>query len=508
VNRRFLRSLHEQHIEELGVLYERRLGMLYDAEIEVEDLAALEERMEAHLDALVVGAGPAVELCTEKAVGDDASERFGAIAVLCRQGHHELVEAALPSFEPEDEDEDEAVDEEEDAELAALPGFEELALIERSPTAEPEEPESEEAESEEAESEEVPAEADADAEIEATVGATLVEATLAGALTDALRSEVVPAWQPVLERWLAEPSPTVLTAVAVTAACRGLSLGPALVAAAERLAGQVPLGPLLWALGRLRDQAALPLLSHHARQLDREEAPIATLALLRFGEPATLEHVVRLTPTHPWACSLLAIAGGPMHASVFQGRLARALVTADEIQAAALFGDAALVPRLLECLAKGLHPEATAQALYLLTGAPLVETVVEPAAEPELLPNGEPDPRDRIRTVQLVQDPTPWREWWSGHQAAFQPGRRYRLGQPASPVVLGHALHRFVLRRPLRQLTAEEIGLRYRPRLDLDVDMRVRSQLAALAELAALRQSDAVVSRTDGMWVLGRQLLR
>lgn len=480
------------------MLYERRLGMLDDAEIEVEDLAALEERMEAHLDALVVGAGPALELCADRAVGDEASERFGAVAVLCREGRPELVEAVLPSFEPQDEGEDEALEDEEDAELAALPGLEELALIETSPTAEPEELEPDEVLADEA-----PTAPEAEEGTEAPV-----EATFAGALTDALRSEVWPAWQPVLERWLADPSPTVLAAIAVTAAYRGLSLGPALVAAAERAGAQAPLGPLLWALGRLREPAALPLLSHHAGRLEGEEAPVATLALLRFGEPATLEHVVRLTSTHPWACSLLAIAGGPMHASIFQGRLARALVTADEIQAAALFGDAAVVPRLLECLAKGLHPEATAQALYVLTGAPMIETVVEPAPAPERLPNGEPDPRDRIRSVRLVQDPTPWREWWSGHQAAFQPGRRHRLGQPASPVVLGHTLHRFVLPRPLRQLAAEEIGLRYRPRHDLDVDMRVRSQLAGLAELAALRQSDAVVSRADGMWVLGRQLLR
>lgn len=484
------------------MLYERRLGMLDDVEIEVDDVLYLEERMEAHLDALVVGAAAAVELCGERAAEGDISERFGAVAVLCRHNRPDLVEAALPSFASEDDEDDEEPAPDDDEELAALPGLTELALIERTPTAEPEPEEPEPEEPEPAADEDPPA-----VEDEATE-APVAEPTLAGVLTDALRFEAPAAWKPVLERLLADPSPTVLQAIAVAAASRGLPLGPALVAAAERAGAGVPLGPVLWALGRLRERAALPLLSHHAGRPDTEEAPIAMLALLRFGDPATLEHVVRLTPTHPWACSLLAIAGGPVHAAVLQGRLARAQVTAEEIRAAALFGDAAVVPRLLECLAKGLHPEVTAQALYLLTGAPLVETVVEPAAEPELLPNGEPDPRDRTRTVQLLQDPAPWREWWAGHQSAFQAGRRYRLGQPASPVALGHTLHRFVLRRPLRQLAAEEVGLRYRPRQDLDVDMRVRSQHAALAELASLRQSDAVVSRADGMWVLGRQLLR
>lgn len=438
MNRRFLRSLHEEHLEEISMLYERRLGMLDDPEIDVEDLLNLEDRMEAHLDALVVGARAAVELCVERAAEGDPGERFGAIAALCRHGRDDLVEAVLPSFEPSEGDEDDRAE----------------------------------------------------------------EPTPASALTDALRFEAPGGWVPAFERWLASPWLGVRAAVAVAAGWRGLPLGPAIVAATEHGDPGTRIEPLLWALGRLRERTAVSLLSSRAQRIDAPEAAAATLALLRFGDPSVIASVVRLTAVHPWACSLLAISGGSAHSgSVLRDRLARADVVAEEIVAAGLLGDVGALPRLIECLENGLYPEAAAQALYLITGAPVLETVVVEPEEPEFLANGEPDPRSREEIVRLSQDPGLWHAWWQGHHAAFQRGRRHRLGQLASATVIGNTLHRFVLQRFVRQLAAEEIGLRYQPRQDLDVDMRVRSQYAALA---SLQQSDAAV----GAWVFARAPVR
>lgn len=501
VKRLFLRKLHEQHIEELSMLYERRLDMLDDAEIEVEDLLQVEDRIEAHLDALVVGADAAVELCVERAADGDMGERFGAIAVLCRQQRPDLVEAALPSFEDGDQEAEPEAD--DDPELAALPGLADLAaLAALSPEAvvedEDTEPDEESAE---------PGSDDDAPEAEASAVAD-DDPTVAGALTDALRFEALAGWQPLFERLLAGSSPVVCTAIAMTAGSRGLPLGSAIAAAAERLAAGARLETFSWALGRLRERSAVPFLSRQAQRLDSPEAAVATLSLLRFGDPSVLDYVVRLVPKHPWACSLLAIAGGPALASILQGRLARTRVAAEELIAVGLFGDVGVVPQLLECLEKGLHPEAAAQALYLLTGAHVLEKVVEGSEEPERLANGEPDPRDRVEIVKLGQNPAAWWSWWDGHRSAFQLGWRYRLGQLASPVVLGHTLHRFVLPRSVRQLAAEEIGVRYQPRQDLDVNMRVRSQHAALTELSALQQNDAIISRADGAWVFARALMR
>src|SRR5690606_24877313 len=119
VNRRFLRSLHEEHLEEISSLYERRIGLLDDVEIDEEDIVDLEARLEAHLDALVVGAEPALELCAERALECDAGELFAALCVILRQGRQDLFEATLARFEREDDEGEPAAaaeDEDEDDE--------------------------------------------------------------------------------------------------------------------------------------------------------------------------------------------------------------------------------------------------------------------------------------------------------------------------------------------------------------------------------------------------------
>ena len=150
----------------------------------------------------------------------------------------------------------------------------------------------------------------------------------------------------------------------------------------------------------------------------------------------------------------------------------------------------------------------TAQALHLITGAAVGEKVVVEVKDPEPLANGEPDPRDHVEITRLAEDAKKWNEWWAARRTAFEPRRRYRLGQLASPVSLGQTMHQFVLRRPLRQLAAEEIGVRYKPRHDLDVDMLVRTQLTAMAELSGIHQGDPIVSHADGAWLFARALQR
>lgn len=480
------------------MLYERRRGMLDDVEIGLHDLVSLEERIEAHLDALVVGAEPALKLCAELSLAGEPSERFVAISVLCRQKRRDLLEAALPSFEEEAEPAEPAAEEDDD--FADMPGLEELDAIERGPIDEDDPAFG--AAADDAPQDEAP-----QAEDEAPAEAA-EELTLADALCDALRFEATPDWQPVYERALAGDLPVARRAFAVAAAARAVPLGAAIVAATQRVAPGAALAPFVWALGRLRERSAATLLSEHARAIEGELAPIAALALLRSGDPSVVEHVARLAPTHGWACSLLAIAGGPAHAQILQSCLARAQVGAEEIGAAGLFGDVTAVPRLLELLAKGVHAPTTAQALHLITGAAVGEKVIVEVKDPEPLANGQPDPRDRVEITRLAEDAAKWNAWWSAHRTAFEPRRRYRLGQPASPVSLGRTLHQFVVRRSLRQLAAEEIGVRYKPRHDVDVDMLVRTQLVALAELSGLQQSDPIVSHADGAWLFARTLQR
>ncbi|MCA9654384.1 MAG: hypothetical protein KC501_30970 [Myxococcales bacterium] len=503
MNRRFLRSLHEEHLEEISALYERRIGLLDDTEIDHDDILGLEARIEAHLDALVVGAEPALELCAERSLEGDAGELFGALCVFFRQGRQDLFEAALARFAPEDEEAEAepppAADDEDDEPQPPLAELLAAAMAElQVAAAEDEEGESDQG----AEAEDAPREEDDDEEQDD--GPTPEQA-----LGDALAAEGPPSWQSLFERLLEQAPSPVVAGLARAMAVRGIRMGPKVVAAAERLGPGPAMAELLWSLGRARERTSPPLLSSWARRLDQDEAAVATLGLLRFGDPSILDFVGRVVPTHPWALSLLAIAGGPSVGPVIAARLARAEATAEEIVAAGLFGDPALVPELLERL-EGEHPEAAAQALYLVTGAPIFETVIETvveADERELLPNGEPDPRDEVSVERLAQDPALWRQWWSEHQGAFASGRRHRLGRLASPEALALTLDAYVLRRPVRQLAAEELGLRYLPQRDLDVDQWARLRHAAHAGVSSLR-SDAVIARADGMWVFARAIQR
>lgn len=503
VNRAFLRSLYEEHLEEIAALYERRFALLDDTEIDHEDIADLEARLEAHLDALVVGGEPALQLCAERALDADAGELFGALCLMCRQGRYDLFEAALVRFEDEEQDEQplsppspESSEDDDELPLAEMLAALASELKVESPSDEDEDDEPGEDQDEDEDDDEE----DEDEQ----------DPSPAQALGDALSTEGPVAWQGKLVALLEQGPPSVVAAVARMAAARGLRIGPAIVAAAPRVGSGPSMVAVLWALGRTREREAVSLLSDWARALEREQAPVATLALLRFGDPAMLDFLARAAPTHPWALSMLAIAGGPAVAPIILARLARPEATAEEIVAAGLFGDPVVVSPLLGML-EGPQPEAVVQALHLVTGAALFETVLEPVVEVdamEPLPNGEPDPRDHVEVQRLSHDPEAWAQWWSEHASAFTAGRRYRLGQLASPEVLGATVHRFVLSRAVRQLAADEVGLRYGPQRDLDVDQWAPQQQAALAGLPALRDADAVIARSDGAWVFARALLR
>lgn len=472
MNRRFLRSLHEQHLEEISAQYERRVAFLDDVEVDLGDVAGLEVRIEAHLDALVVGAQPALELCAERSIDGDVGELFAAICVFCRQGRQDLVEATLERIQEDTESED------ADAAAEAADRDEERA---RDPAY--------------------------DDEANAPV------LTASGALADALRMESPLHWESLYKTLLAHPNAAIRAAAAPAIATAGLKLGPELTAAASQPASAGRAAPLLIGLGRLREPSASEVLTQYAQQVGADEAPSATLALLRFGYSSTVSYVAGLATEHPWAASLLSICGGASHAAIIASRLAQGTVAPEEIVAAGLFGNTAVIPRLLECLEEGLRPTWTAQALYLLTAAPLHETVVEDVAEIELVEGdesvpAEPDPRDQIEVARLSEDPVAWRQWWQEHEAAFQLGKRYRLGQLASPEVCGQTLRCFVLRRVVRQRAADEIGLRYGPSIDLDVDLRAHRLAKALAGLSALRNAEPTIARSDGAWLFARALSR
>lgn len=84
-------SLYREHLEDASFLFEQRLQWLEDPTLELADVARLEERLEAHLDGLVVGSEQAWPRCRDALAHGDSGELHAAITVGCRNDRTELL---------------------------------------------------------------------------------------------------------------------------------------------------------------------------------------------------------------------------------------------------------------------------------------------------------------------------------------------------------------------------------------------------------------------------------
>ena len=76
----FKRGIYEEHLEEVSFLYQQRVSMLADPHQPWMATEPFEDRLEAHLDALVLGATDAMQLCRERSAGGDAGDVFALTA--------------------------------------------------------------------------------------------------------------------------------------------------------------------------------------------------------------------------------------------------------------------------------------------------------------------------------------------------------------------------------------------------------------------------------------------
>src|ERR1019366_3105391 len=83
--RAFLIRLYEEYLEEASFLYAQRRTIFQNPEIQWTKIGQFEERLEAHIDGLVVGGTLALEVAAAHAAGGDGGELFAAVGVFCRQ---------------------------------------------------------------------------------------------------------------------------------------------------------------------------------------------------------------------------------------------------------------------------------------------------------------------------------------------------------------------------------------------------------------------------------------
>src|ERR1700674_1982792 len=105
----FLIELYEEYLEEASFLFEQRRTLHHNAELTWKKIGEFEERLEAHIDGLVVGDKLALGVCKRHAAEGDFGELFAAVCVFCRQDQRDLVLSIFDQLDAADAEKASAV---------------------------------------------------------------------------------------------------------------------------------------------------------------------------------------------------------------------------------------------------------------------------------------------------------------------------------------------------------------------------------------------------------------
>jgi hypothetical protein len=95
----FCTDLYENHLDEVSFLYEKHLSLLNETDYSLSDIERTEQRIKAHVEALVIGEGIALEICRNKA-GKDPGIIYAAVRVFCRLHREDLLNEVFKCLEP------------------------------------------------------------------------------------------------------------------------------------------------------------------------------------------------------------------------------------------------------------------------------------------------------------------------------------------------------------------------------------------------------------------------
>ena len=316
----------------------------------------------------------------------------------------------------------------------------------------------------------------------------------ARALSDALRHAMPPDWAQRLPAWLVDASEPLLGWLADAAsyrqpqACRD-ALGRHFARA------PAPSIAFVRALGRAGVAAASAWLGELSlRHADADLRCAALLALADMRDEKALVLARRLVDLPQVAHRVLGLIGDRGDAHALVDRLGSA--TPETLFALGLLGELSATRPLLELLPHESLGGAAATALHWITGAPLLESVIEPDEDeasgdylrlrPGAALRRRPDGRPFGTEVQrLGRDPARWAQWLAQAAPRFQAGLCYRLGQPRTPAWLIAALADESRGARYRHLASEELPMRHRAPHRLDPRATVGRQRAVLQRLAA-----------------------
>ena len=105
---------------------------------------------------------------------------------------------------------------------------------------------------------------------------------------------------------------------------------------------------------------------------------------------------------------------------------------------------------------------------------------------------------------RLSTDPERWRAWWAANCSRFAHGVRYRAGAPHTPNALVQCLTSDASSRTLRELAHNELTIRYGADVAFSTAMTVAEQKGALSRYVAWGKSEAARFKAGGWYYGGR----
>ena len=436
----FCTELYEEHLAEASFLYAQRLACAHNPEITWLNLDNWEGRVEAHLDALVIGADLALEVCKQRCVAGDFGEIHTAMRVFCRQDRSDLAYAVLQNID------------------------------------------------------------------------TAEEPIVQGVI-DALKTECPTGWHDDLLRIMLGKAKQLVPALAETLAYRRVAFEDTLLRVLPNCEEE-RLPRVLRALGQVGTDQARAVLATHLRSENSAVAEAACRGLTRLGDYQALRHGLLVAQLRPWPIAALGVGGDYTAVNVLTDLAKSDKVSDDALLALGMLGDLRSVSTIFNCLANPERAMAAAIALQTITGAALIEdTFIPEKVNPDELFDDErkkyeetgegPKSADGkpygAKVTQLSINPATWRAWLNEHKARFDPKLRYRHGKPMSPAASLEALQDEHTPNRVRALICEELIVRYRANVTLEVDMPVREQRKHLADLANWVQSNGQ-KFAPGVW--------
>ena len=274
---------------------------------------------------------------------------------------------------------------------------------------------------------------------------------------------------------------------------------------------------VIWAMGRVRETQVIQVLGsfHNLEPSAQQEA---SLALMRIGYSQVSTLIAKLIPDQTWALLHVGFCGRRADVNMVRKSMVEQDPSREGMLALGLLGDPVVVPFLIQHLEHETVAEAVSHALFLITGAEIIEETFVPEQidedelfeeELEALKNGEslyePGEEPGNMLVRISQDIIQWKSWWEKNRGQYTTGLRYRYGALHAPASTLKAMKSEFAPNALRRLLYEELVITYALDVPFEVEMTVEEQLKAIARYEALIQENTT-EYAPGKWYFAGRL--